>query len=790
MKARNKFLISLTAFFFLVISLFVSLLMPICFTANANAEGKYEVYQKIEGKNAGYSSSVPMNTDGLSITVSIDVQNAKFGYIGISSEPGVHGQPASSQKGIGILLYNSADKCLAVEVYSGKTWKQLTNTRELNSVSHLDKINLTLAKKDGVWGLYVNGVAFSAKAKGGIEGVEAGSDFNPIPYVAEEDFTDGTHSYIEAGTWADGGSITLYKRVFEGELTATDRYGETYKNLKVLSAYDINGKEISLFESNVNSNGRYSFSTLGDSEISYLSVETSGGVVRTVAIDGKDAIVGNDVSISCSTNGVSFKVMRSGKEITEDISVLRTESGYTFCDIEDNVTITAKKVGYESQTFTLNKGETGKAIVLTPKAFTVTVNALDVSTGAPVSLTSNSITVLKDGSEMSGVTISSNMGVTLINGLMGDIENVSAVITVDGYAEVSLPLTEENATSPLVVSLQKIYDAKITVVDEGGYMIPQAIVNYGKDITVNGGVWNVVGVSGDALITVSAQGYATKSLLITQNDNVKTVVLKRKENISLLTPDIQDGTEVTYTVNGLNVFTQTVVNGKISLNENVVSGDNISLSANGYYFEKSTFVLTSDKIQTVSAQRLYEISVTFKFNGSPVANALVSFDRTSATTDENGVITLQGITAGEMKVQSVQGYLSVVNGTLSVGSQTQFEVSLSDKIYTATITVYNFDGTIADEQKVVIGGANAKYENGVYLLSGLSGEKQVTVNGENIGTVSDSSSSLSFTLKNTPSHQGETNNETNGVAIYYVITVILGLITVGCVVTIILIKKK
>ena len=115
---------------------------------------------------------------------------------------------------------------------------------------------------------------------------------------------------------------------------------------------------------------------------------------------------------------------------------------------------------------------------------------------------------------------------------------------------------------------------------------------------------------------------------------------------------------------------------------------------------------------------------------------------------------------------------------------------MSGKIYTATITVYNFDGTIADEQKVVIGGANAKYENGVYLLSGLSGEKQVTVNGENIGTVSDSSSSLSFTLKNTPSHQGETNNETNGVAIYYVITVILGLITVGCVVTIILIKKK
>ena len=68
-----------------------------------------EVFKKVSGAYQGYSYEEPMATDGLSVSVSVDVPSGSFAYFGINAGPGGKGQPVSAQHGIGI--FHNVSQC-------------------------------------------------------------------------------------------------------------------------------------------------------------------------------------------------------------------------------------------------------------------------------------------------------------------------------------------------------------------------------------------------------------------------------------------------------------------------------------------------------------------------------------------------------------------------------------------------------------------------------------------------------------------------------------------------------
>lgn len=94
-----------------------------------------KVYRRIEGVNARGPNLAVLSTQSLELTVSIDVPSGRFAYLGFNNSDRGAGAPAAgATAGIGLLMYNSNNVCMAFEVYRNDNWAQLTETLEIGSI--------------------------------------------------------------------------------------------------------------------------------------------------------------------------------------------------------------------------------------------------------------------------------------------------------------------------------------------------------------------------------------------------------------------------------------------------------------------------------------------------------------------------------------------------------------------------------------------------------------------------------------------------------------------------------
>ena len=719
-----------------------------------------EVFKKVSGAYQGYSYEEPMATDGLSVSVSVDVPSGSFAYFGINAGPGGKGQPVSAQHGIGILLYNSVDLYLAIEVYSGYAWHQYTTTTEILDISPTQTVTLSLKKEEGEWGLYINGTLFTGVARDTFGDVAAGSEFNPVAYIDEAEFSSQGKSYIEAGTWDRGGSITLYRQKVSGHFDVVDRDNEAIEGLRITGAYNASGDVISLLSNRVQ-DGDFEVTTLSGDAIEALMVETAGGVSRTIVPGERTVIRAGDVRLRVSDGedalgGAELQICRGGEEITGYIKTGYAQGVYILEDIGAEIEVRIRRAGFETQTVLLSPG--GEvAVDLTPQEFSVRAEVRDAFTGRTLSVPAQYLRVDPAAAGGGAVQILSDGETLTIEGLSGNVDGY--FLRMEGFpgytdSEVSL----KNAYGGnIVLYTSAVYDSILTLADaEGGSVSGAEVVCGDRVFLEQEGVYTLTGVSGDQVVSIEKSGYVPQQILITSESAVRTVTLKRSQAVGIAIGGVEDGTKILYTINGLSRF-EGAVSGGMLMVEGGSAGDRITLSAQGYYFPVDTIAISDGSV--LSAERIYTVTVRFTYNGSPVAGAAVRLDRAEYVTDEDGAVVFDAVGEQKVIVGSVQGYTALSASDLEIdGAHTQFSVELSGRIYTATVTLKDEQGNILHGKKVKIGERYAeKTAQGVYFAEGLTGENTVTVDGEEVtGKVTETETDIVLVIKSAQEDAADT----------------------------------
>mgnify|MGYP005948737503 CR=1 FL=1 len=698
-----------------------------------------EVFKKVSGTYQGFSYDSPITTDGLSISISVEVASGSFGYLGINSQPGGRGQPVSSMHGIGILLYNSMDACLAVEVYSGYAWQQFTATTEIASIAPSDTITLSMKKEDGVWGIYINGTLFTGMAKDTIGNVAAGSVFNPVAYIDEAEFSDNGKSYIEIGTWDRGGSVTLFQQTMRGSFQGTDCDGEPIEGLTISGAYNAAGNIISVLSSTVDGTD-FSVSTLSGDTIEALQIETAGGVKRTI-LPGETFVIKSsdkELILLCESEEITdaqLRIFRNDREITQFIKIHFNDGKYILEDIAADISVSVVRNGFEDETILIPAGSASVEKELTPKAISVQVQVLELSDFTAVETSHENLHLYKEGNLYEQATVVADGRGYRIEGLSGNLDAfVLKLEDLDGYIDADISL--KNAyNGEVILYTTRIYDCKITLTDENGEKITGAhVFTDSADFSEENGVYCLASVYGEFPVSIEKEGYAMRAILVSFAKAEITVVMKAEENLALNVSGVEDGTLIQYTVNGLSVYEAAVSEGKLIFYGASI-GDRINISASGYIFEVDSFVLgnTSELI----AERIYRICVKFTYNSEPVRGATVYFDRTVSHTDDDGCVYIDAVGEEEIvRIDKIEGYLSMSSSEFVSGNSDFVEIQLSEKIYTARVTLQDAEGNTIRNKKVKIGDTYAeKDENGVYYLTGLSGENKVTVEGTEVSGI-------------------------------------------------------
>ncbi len=754
MKFFKRILITLTT----ILGIFAFLFLPSSrennVTAVAEIQSRVEVYKRIEGVKEGYVSIDGMQTDGFSLSITLDLPSNNLAYVGIKSSPSGSGLAASGTPALAIALYNSNDRCLAIEMYSGRSWNQLTATTEYFDISHTDRISLSLKKTDGVWGLYLNDTLYTGPAKGGVDGVEAGTKINPLEYIAETEFSSNGISYFEMGTWTGGGAITVNKQIVTGSFTLLDREMEEIKDVSILSAYNEIGNRLPLIDYTIQ-DGKFTVSTLSADVVKSLLIETAGGVQRTIEDSETLSVTDNDLFLTVKDGGmvldnVSLKMERNGTDVTNGITVKETDNGYLLWDIASELTITVSRVGYKTQKITVPARAKTYTVALEKSAFTVQVQIYDGNTGETLDVPTEDLKVYKGETEQVSVNISKIADGYIISGFSGKTERLTLKVAAWGnYVCAENHFDEYNSTEKLIVYLQRKYTVTLTVQNALDEKITNATVTLdGTPHTQNSGVYTFVNLVGDWRLTVSADGYAQQETLLTpDNTNITVVLQSLGTGLTLPINGVADGATVTYTVNGLSSYTATVQRGGITLDASVQTGDSVTAQIDEYVMTVNTVVVGGN--ETLAAKKVYTVCLRFVYNNQPVSNAAVALDRINCTTNENGEISLQLVGEESVTILSVQGYNRIVNNSFTTANGTQFTVTIQEKIYKATVAVQDANGNVITDAVVYIGDKKAKKENGVFVSDGLVGEQTVTVDGTTLlGTVNETENCITLTLPN------------------------------------------
>ncbi len=705
------------------------------------------VYKSVSGVQTPCARLGVLPTSSLELTIAVDVPSNGSAYLGLNKTADGNGFPAQNRtKGVGFMIYNSNNVCMALDVYGNEDWGQLTATEFLN-VGVGATFTLSIRSVNGTRGIYINGELFTAKATGR-KGTTAGDTINPLNYIDESDYSTDGNTYIEVGTWASGGKITVYKQDVSGSLDVLDRDGEKISGYRIDSAYDEYGGEIPLVERATLDGDDFTLSALAGNRIAALNVTTAGGYSVKAKVGESNTVAGSDYRVRVNGDGepldkVGFTVKNGGKDVTEHVKVTSADDIYSIEDCADELNVTVSRKGFTSKTITIPAGETGiTEVELDAKPIDLTVALVDEATGKTVYGMENYVKAYRDGEEVAAtITAGTTTGEYVVSGFSGKMgTHELRFVGYDGYLASKVTVDENSDGKTVKIYTSKTFTA--TVVTDAG-----ATVKAGdRTFTASGSVYRLENVGGDIAVEISKAGKATRYVWLNGKNNTARITLSDEFECAVSLP-VPDGTVVKWTIDGVADGRGTVTGGVVSV-PHVGRGSTLTLEVNGSILKNAVYTLTGNTL----APELEESSsteLTVLYDGAAVANTTVNFGFGAMTTDENGKITLVSYGAKKFGLVSVDGFSTVDRSEISADEQS-VTVNVTGKIYRARITVKNADGSaVTDAYVTLVADDEIKktYLDGeIYESANLTKAYTVFVNGTEAGRVDENGSDLAYTI--------------------------------------------
>lgn len=729
--------------------------------AELSVENK--VYRRIEGANTRGPGLAVLPTQSLELTVSVDVPAGRFAYLGFNNSAGGTGAPAAgAASGIGILMYNSNNVCMAFEVYRNNNWAQLTETLEIGTIRPGDVVSISIRNVNGVRGIYINGELLTGKAKGQ-GGATAGDTINPLDYIAESEYSANGKTYAEWGLWEGGGQATLYAQTVSGALALLDRDGEKIRGYGIEAAFDEYGNEIPLLGTTLEED-TFSVLSLAGNLIRSLKVVTAGGISAKAKIGEINTIEGSDYRIRAvcgeeMLDKVRFTVRNAGKDITEYVKVTADGEFYAIEDCASELTVTAFRAGFTESTAVISAGsEEVTEIELEKKPISLSVTLINEATGKPVSDKAEYLKIYKGEEIVETTILESSTGVYDIFGFSGNmgVHELRFKYADGTYGEARLSIDENCDGTPLKLYTSASFTA--TVFTEASAQVKSG----DRIFTAAGSTYVLKNAVGDLAVEISKPGKATRYAWLNGKNKTAHVDLSDEFECFVSLP-VADGTVVCWTIDGVAQGSGTVKNGGVSV-PNVGIGSTLTLRVEGIILKKDVYTLTGDSL-SLEVENATETEVLVLYNGVPVADTAVNFGFGVFTTDAQGKFKILAYGATAFKVVSVEGFSAA--DRLEIGADEKTAViNVTGKIFRARISVKNADGTSVTDASVVLradGESKKTYLNGeTYEASKLTKAYTVFVNGEEAGVVDEDHPELTFTLQKSVI-QPESSGGCNGI---------------------------
>ena len=712
--------------------------------AELSVENK--VYRRIEGVNARGPNLAVLSTQSLELTVSIDVPSGRFAYLGFNNSDRGAGAPAAgATAGIGLLVYNSNNTCMAFEVYRNDNWAQLTETLEIGSIRPSDTVTVSIRNVNGARGVYIDGELLMGKAKGQ-GGTTAGDTINPLDYIAESDYSANGKTYVEWGLWDGGGQAAVYAQTVMGSLGVLDRDGEKIRGYGIEAAFDEYGNEIPLIGSALDGD-TFTLSSLTGNLIRTLKVTTAGGVSAKAKIGSGNTIEGTDYRVRVTGGGapldkVSFTIRRDGRDITEYVKVTSDGGLYAIEDCAAELEVTASRAGFAEKTLVIPAGtDEAVEIALEEKPIALSVALVNEATGKPVSGMADRLKTYKGDDEVSASIFESSTGVYGISGFFGKMgAHELRFEGVASYREARLSLDENCDGKPLKLYTSTAFTA--TVVTEAGAEVKAG----GKTFTAAGTAYQLKNVVGELAVEISKPGKATRYAWLNGKNKTVQVALSDEFECALSLP-VPDGTVVCWTIDGVAKGSGTVKGGRVSV-PHVGTGSTLTLSVEGAILKKDVYTLTGDSLSP-ELENANSTEVRVLYNGAPVADTAVDFGFGVFTTDAQGKLELLSYGATTFKLVSVEGFSAADRSEIG-SDEREVTINVTGKLFRARIAVKNADGSSVTDALVTLradGETKKTYLNGeTYEASRLTKAYAVLVNGVEAGRVDEENPELTYVL--------------------------------------------
>lgn len=759
--------------------------------AQTTVSVKNTTYKSVEGVTVPCPKLAVLPTSSLELAIAADLPSGGSAYLGLNKTDAGNGYPSENRtKGIGLMIYNSNNAYMAIDVYANDDWGQVIKTKILANVGAGATFTLAVRTVNGTRGIYINDELLTGTAFGK-KGTTEGETINPLDYIPEEDYSSDGKTYIEMGTWLSGGKITMYKQDVSGTLDARDRDGDELTGYEVSAAYDENGGEIPLLAPATVSGGKFSLSALAGNRIGSLKVTTAGGYSVKAKIGEVNAVSGPDYRVEVKGGGesldeVGFTVKNGGKDITEHVKVTSDGGIYSIEDCAAELTVTVSRKGFKDQTITIAAGSTELTEVeLEEKKVGFTVALVDETTGKKLSGMESFVEIYRDGEPVSSATVAAGAttGEYVISGFSGKTGTCEIrFVGSDGYGEAKIAADENDDGELLKIYTSKTFTA--TVITEAG-----ATVKAGdRTFTASNTVYRLKNVTGEICAEISKEGKATRYVWLNSGNSMSSNVKLSEEfdcEVSLAVPD---GTVVNWTIDGAVKGGGTVTNGTVTV-PRVGKGTVLTLKVEGVMLGQEVYTLSGDTLEAITEEST-STEVTVLYNGAAVADTAVNFGFGKIATDENGKIALVSYGAKTYDIVSVDGFSAVDRAEISA-EEKAVTLNVTGKIYRARVSVKNADGSSVKDAYVTLaadGETKKTYLDGeVYEASKLTKAYTVFVNGAEAGRVDENNAELTYTIPS-PEVVPDKTESGNGAVIAEIIAIVI--MVAGTCVLFVLTKKR
>ncbi len=257
--------------------------------------------------------------------------------------------------------------------------------------------------------------------------------------------------------------------------------------------------------------------------------------------------------------------------------------------------------------------------------------------------------------------------------------DIAYTVIANGYnqAEGTVSVINADVTENVVLTEATTYTVTFNVTDGTNAIENASVIFKGSTQTTDAnGVATFENIMPENYIpyTVTANGYNSASgmLSVVDADVTEDVTLTAVSTYNV-TFNVTDGTNpIQYANVGFNGFTKlTDANGMVTF-EDVAAANDIpyTVIANGYNnFNGTVSVVDADVTENVTLVALSTYTVTFNVTDgtNPIANANITFNGTTETTDANGVAMFENLLPMDNATYMVtaNGYNSI-NGNLSI----------------------------------------------------------------------------------------------------------------------------